>query len=307
MKFSIITATLNSEEFLEQCIQGVVNQKFANLEHIIVDGGSTDATLSIARRYPHLTVLELPGSGIYEAWNMGLAQATGNVIGICNSDDFYAPNTFQRVRREMDADQRYWIVSGRAIEFNEISSREYFDKCQDIFSLEGIDLFGPAINARFFKRDLIAKYGSFDTRFRTSADCAYLMRVALDRPPAKFVDQVFYHYRSHANSTTLSGSISGLERSLREKSEIAHEFLAGGHLSPSETEHLRKALTVQYLSPLYEHLRAGRYSRGIALVGDLRALGPVEAAIVVVKAYKEVFGSVARGVVRKVVGIVKPA
>jgi glycosyltransferase involved in cell wall biosynthesis len=304
MKFSIITATLNSETFLEQCIQSVLNQKFADLEHIIVDGGSTDATLSIARRYPHLTILERPGTGIYEAWNIGLAQASGSVIGICNSDDFYAPNTFERVHREMDAGGRYLMISGKAIEFDEKPFREYLDKCQDVFCFEGIDLFGPAINARFFKRELIAKYGPFDTRFRTSSDCAYLMKIALDRPPAKFIDEVFYYYRSHGKSTTLSGSISGLERSLREKCEIARDFLAGRLLSRGEARHLRNALTVQFLSPLYEHLRAGRYMRGIALARKLRALGPVEAAIVMAKGYTDVFGRLMRRLSRKVAGII---
>src|SRR3974390_2283631 len=124
MKFSIITATLNSAEFLGHCIRSFLDQKFANTEHIIVDGGSIDATLSIARRYPHLTILEHPGTGIYEAWNVGLAQATGNVIGICNSDDFYAPNTFERVLQVIDADDRYSMISGKAIEFNEKPFRE---------------------------------------------------------------------------------------------------------------------------------------------------------------------------------------
>jgi len=299
MQFSIITATLNSEAFLEQCIQSVLNQKFAHVEHIIVDGGSTDATLSIARRYPHLTILERPGTGIYDAWNIGLAQATGSVIGICNSDDFYAPNTFHCVHRAMNADGRYWMISGKAIEFDENPFREYFDKCQDVFSFEGIDLFGPAINARFFKRELFAKYGPFDTGFRTSSDCAYLMKIALDRPPAKFIDEVFYYYRSHGKSTTLSGSISGLEKTLREKSEIGHEFLAGRLLSRGEARHLRKALTVQFLSPLYEHFRAGRYLRGIALARELRALGPLEAANVTARAYADVFGRLVRRVIRK--------
>ena len=280
MKFSIITATLNSEEFLEQCIRSVLDQKFSDVEHIIVDGGSTDATVSIVRRHRHLTILERPGTGIYEAWNAGLAQATGDVIGICNSDDFYAHNTFESVHREMDADGRYLMISGKAIEFDEKPFREYSDKCQDVFCFEGLDLFGPAINARFFRREPIAKYGSFDTRFRTSSDCAYLMKIALDRPPAKFIDEVFYYYRSHRKSSTLSGSISGLERSLREKCAIGHEFLADRRLSHRETEHLRKALTVQFLSPLYEHFRAGRYVQALVLARELRALGLIEAAIV---------------------------
>jgi glycosyltransferase involved in cell wall biosynthesis len=307
MKFSIITATLNSEKFLEECIQSVLSQQSPVVEHILVDGGSTDATLSIARRYPHLTVLERPGTGIYEAWNAGLEKATGDAIGICNSDDFYTPNTFVRVDREMHADNRYLIISGKAIEFDEKPFREYSDKCREVLSFEGLELFGPAINARFFKRELISKYGPFDIRFRTSSDCAYLMKIALDRPAAKFIDEVFYCYRSHVKSTTLSGSISGLEMSLREKCEIGHEFLDGQNLSRGETEHLRKALTAQFLSPWYEHFRAGRYVRAIALARELRALGPVEAAIVIGRAYKEVFGSMARGVLRKVARISKPA
>ena len=299
MKFSIITATLNSETFLEQCIQSILNQKFADVEHIIVDGGSTDATLSIARRYPGLIIVERPGTGIYEAWNIGLDQATGSVIGICNSDDFYASDTFQRVRREMDADGSYWMISGKAIEFGEKPFREYFDKCQDVFSFEGIDLFGPAINARFFKRELIAKYGPFDTRFRTSSDCAYLMKIAIDGPPAKFINEVFYYYRSHGKSTMLSGSISGLERSLREKCEIAREFMVGGRLSRGEMRHLRSALIVQFLSPFYQHFGAGRYLRAIALARELRVLGLVEAGNVTARAYNDVFGRLVRRVIRQ--------
>ena len=131
------------------------------------------------------------------------------------------------------------------------------------------------------------------------------MKIALDRPPAKFIDEVFYYYRSHGKSTTLSGSISGLERSLREKSEIGEEFLAGRLLSHGEARHLRKALTVQFLSPLYEHFRAGRYLRGIALARELRALGPLEAANVTARAYADVFGRLVRRVIRKGTEILK--
>jgi hypothetical protein len=76
------------------------------------------------------------------------------------------------------------------------------------------------------------------------------MKIVLDRPPAKFIDEVFYYYRSYGKSTTLSGSVSGLEMTLREKCETGHEFLKRRHLSRGETRHLRNALTVQFLSPL---------------------------------------------------------
>jgi glycosyltransferase involved in cell wall biosynthesis len=92
MKVSIITITYNSAETIEDTIRSVISQDYSNVEYIIVDGASKDKTLEIVERYrSHISkIVSERDKGIYDAMNKGVAMATGDVIGILNSDDFYA-------------------------------------------------------------------------------------------------------------------------------------------------------------------------------------------------------------------------
>ncbi|MFM1931243.1 MAG: hypothetical protein RL226_546, partial [Bacteroidota bacterium] len=92
MKVSIITITYNSASTVEDTIQSVLSQDYPNIEYIIVDGASKDNTLQIVEKYASRiqTVISEPDKGIYDAMNKGVQAATGDVIGILNSDDFYS-------------------------------------------------------------------------------------------------------------------------------------------------------------------------------------------------------------------------
>jgi glycosyltransferase involved in cell wall biosynthesis len=92
MKVSIITITYNSAQTIEDTIQSVLSQDYSDIEYIIVDGASKDGTLEIIERYRNSisTVISERDKGIYDAMNKGVQKATGDVIGILNSDDFYA-------------------------------------------------------------------------------------------------------------------------------------------------------------------------------------------------------------------------
>src|SRR5678816_3455070 len=92
MKVTIITVTLNSAKYLEQCIQSVIKQHYPDIEHIIVDGGSTDDTLDIIKKYEdHIAVwISEKDNGMYDAINKGMKMATGDIIGVLNSDDMFA-------------------------------------------------------------------------------------------------------------------------------------------------------------------------------------------------------------------------
>ena len=91
LKISIITVTYNSAATLEQTIQSVVNQTYSNIEYIVVDGLSTDFTLAIAEKYREkiTKIVSEKDKGLYDAINKGIALASGDVIGILHSDDFY--------------------------------------------------------------------------------------------------------------------------------------------------------------------------------------------------------------------------
>jgi len=94
MKVSIITATYNSSAHIADCVQSVTDQTYHDIEHIIVDGASKDNTLEIVKSMPSQVskIISEPDKGIYDAMNKGIQAATGDVIGILNSDDFYTSN-----------------------------------------------------------------------------------------------------------------------------------------------------------------------------------------------------------------------
>ncbi len=101
MNFSIITVTFNSKRYLEETIRSVLTQAFVDLEYILVDGGSTDGTLDIIRDHAakdrRIRWISEPDEGIADAFNKGIALASGEIVGIINSDDTYAPGALRAV------------------------------------------------------------------------------------------------------------------------------------------------------------------------------------------------------------------
>lgn len=92
-KITIITCTLNSEKYLSACLESVISQSYKNIEHIFIDGGSTDNTLNIIKQYyPNGLVYPQSGKGLYDALNEGLKKARGDVIGFLHSDDIFFDN-----------------------------------------------------------------------------------------------------------------------------------------------------------------------------------------------------------------------
>src|SRR5687768_1740115 len=90
MKVSIITAAYNSAATIRDTLESVKLQDYKNIEHILIDGGSKDETVSIIRSYPHVANwVSEKDKGLYDAINKGIIMATGDVIGILNSDDFF--------------------------------------------------------------------------------------------------------------------------------------------------------------------------------------------------------------------------
>ena len=98
-KISIITITFNSEKTLEETIESVLSQNYPNLEYLIIDGGSSDGTLEIVKRYKDKIdfVISEPDRGISDAFNKGIRYATGEIVGIINSDDLLLPDALHKV------------------------------------------------------------------------------------------------------------------------------------------------------------------------------------------------------------------
>lgn len=115
-KISIVTATFNRADFLEATIQSILGQNYPNLEYIIIDGGSTDGTLDIIKKYEqHLAYwVSEPDKGMYDAIQKGLAQSTGEIMGWLNSDDLYFDWTFERLVTLFNAvPEMEWLTSNQ--------------------------------------------------------------------------------------------------------------------------------------------------------------------------------------------------
>ncbi len=108
-----MTPSYNQGTFIGETVESVLSQNYPNLEHIIVDGASTDQTLEVLKPYRHLKVISEPDKGQAEAINKGFRMTTGEIWGYLNSDDTLLPNALHRVAREVDPDIGRDIVMGR--------------------------------------------------------------------------------------------------------------------------------------------------------------------------------------------------
>jgi len=109
-KISIITPSYNQGKYIEDNIQSVLNQNYINFEHIIIDGGSTDSTVEILKKYPHLKWVSESDEGQSDALNKGLAMSTGEIIGWINSDDYYEVDIFQDVANAFRDSSALWVI-----------------------------------------------------------------------------------------------------------------------------------------------------------------------------------------------------
>jgi len=180
MKVSIITVVYNNKNTIKDAIESVLNQTYKNIEYIIIDGASSDGTVEIIKSYGNKIskFISEPDNGIYDAMNKGIALATGDVVGILNSDDFYANNkVLERVvevfkgckcdsiygdlvyvdKNDTDKIVRYW----KSKPFN----KGLFQKG-----------WHPAHPTFFVKKEIYDKYGLFNLDFKIAADYELMLR-----------------------------------------------------------------------------------------------------------------------------------
>lgn len=180
MKVSIITITYNSEATLADTIESVLNQTYTDLEYIIVDGGSTDKTLSIIDSYRDKIskVVSEKDQGLYDALNKGIAMASGDVIGLIHSDDFYTGKDvigkIVKAITEQHADAAYADLY--YVDKNDTSV--VFRKWKSGPYRHGMFLRGwmPPHPTFFARKECYEKFGSFNLSLVSSADYELMLR-----------------------------------------------------------------------------------------------------------------------------------
>lgn len=182
MKISIITVSYNSAATIEQTIQSVLAQSHPDVEYILIDGGSKDGTMDLVAPYKsRLAVcISEPDKGIYDAMNKGLAHATGDVVGILNSDDIYAHNqVLSQVAAafgQADMDCLCTDVSIFKSTPDNIIRKYSCTRWKPWMFRIGHQ---PPHPGFFVRKYCYEKYGVFDTTFKTAADFDLLLRFIL--------------------------------------------------------------------------------------------------------------------------------
>ncbi len=180
MKVTIITATLNSANFLEDCINSVISQNYKDIEHIIIDGGSADGTISIIEKYKDHIVkwVSEKDHGMYDAINKGMRMATGDIIGTLNSDDILAsPEAITEIVKAFN-EQHTDAVYGDLLYVDQQNPTHIIRVWKGLPYKRSRYKTGwmPAHPTFYFKRKLLEEYGYYETHYFTASDYEFMAR-----------------------------------------------------------------------------------------------------------------------------------
>lgn len=191
-KISIVTITYNSEKTLERTIKSIVEQDYDNLEYIIVDGGSTDHTIDIIKKYNNKIAkwVSEPDKGISDAFNKGIKMATGTVIGIINSDDGLLPGALNAVARAYQEDID--VYRGNVLLWKEDSDTKVVEVPSMRFDFSGMNKISH--QSTFVTKSAYSKFGCYNINCKYVMDYDLLLRFQKAGARFKYIDQTLAFY-----------------------------------------------------------------------------------------------------------------
>lgn len=287
-RISVITPCLDRQALIGETVESVIAQDYPDVEHIIVDGGSTDGTLDTLSRYSHLRVISGPDKGPFDALNKGIAIATGMIVGILNSDDVYPPGTLHRVAAAFSKGNADMIV-GKAAFFRwhhgEIGHPldEFGERPADHLTLEGVLWDAPMIEGRFLNARVYERIGTYDAGYRLGADLDFVIRLALAEVSTEYLDEVVYLYRRHSGSLTNDSAVGATRATAAplyaERLNLMERFLKDSSLTLRAKRMIRQwhsihscratsvaVLEGRHLDSLRASLRGWRYDAAFPLM-----------------------------------------
>ena len=205
MKISIITPTFNSGSTIKHCIDSIQNQSYTFIEHMLIDGNSQDDTISIVKSVsPACNIISEPDHGIYDAMNKGIKLATGDIIGVLNSDDQYASDKTLEWVVDKFQDKNIDVVYGDLNYINgagKIIRKWRSGEYNRDFFLQG---WMPPHPTFFIRKEYYEKYGLYNTDFSISADYELMLRMLYRyKLRCAYIPEVLVSMRTggHSNSS----------------------------------------------------------------------------------------------------------
>lgn len=200
MKISVITVTYNSAATLADTLDSVLAQDYPEVEHVLVDGASKDSTVEIIRRYPHVqNWISEPDKGLYDAINKGIRMATGDIIGILNSDDFFPRkdilSTIAQQFEQQAVDAVYgdiaFVHPGDLERVVRHYSAKRFHPGRFAYG------FMPPHPSFYVRRERYQQLGVYQTDYKIAADYELLMRFLYrNKIPAAYIPEVLVYMRT---------------------------------------------------------------------------------------------------------------
>lgn len=205
---SIITPTLNAERFIQETILSIKAQSYRYIEHIIVDGGSTDRTLDIIQRYENIKLLRGPDKGMYDAINKGIRASQGEIVAYLNADDLYLPDTVQIAVESFIRLPEVELIYGDCYYIDEngkLLFKYRFPQFDWGFFLmrKGSPISQPTT---FWRKSVHNKYGFFDASYKLYGDYDFFMRVC-SRKLVRHCGHSMAKFRFHSNQVSKEGGL----------------------------------------------------------------------------------------------------
>ena len=219
MKITIITVCYNSEKTIRDTIESVLSQNYDNYEHLIIDGKSKDNTLKIIDEYKKkykgkLRVISEKDKGLYDAMNKGIEKATGDIIGLLNSDDKYADS---KVLEEIAKAFKNKKIEGTYSDL-EFKDQDMEKTTRVWISKQGKYQLGwhPPHPTLYLRQEVDTKIGKFNLKYRMCADYDFMIRMMVNKTQLNYIPKVLIHMRSGGVSTAgLKGYIKNFKESYK--------------------------------------------------------------------------------------------
>lgn len=202
MKISIVTPSYNQGQYIEEAIQSVLTQNYDDFEHIIIDGGSTDDTINVLKKYPHLIWVSEPDEGQSDAINKGFRKVSGDIIGWLNADDFYLPGVFLLVEETLNNENIDAVYANyKFIDSVGNVTRELITQN----SKKWMSLFYCFIPSTtfFFKRKIIDRGIMIDKKFYITMDKEFFAHIYHAGFNIQKINAFFAHFRWHDNNKSI--------------------------------------------------------------------------------------------------------
>ena len=233
-KISVVTPSLNQGNYIERTITSVLGQGYPNCEYIVIDGGSTDGTIEILKKYEkHITWISEKDSGQSDAINKGVQMSTGEIFGYLNTDDTYETGTLNRVAEVFANNPSVMWLTGkcRIVDEDDREIRRIITRYKNFllnhYSYRVLLVANPISQpATFWRKKVTEEYGSFDVNEHLAMDYEYWLRIGKKYSP-RIIDEYLARFRVYRASKTSSARLETLKQEL----SVSHKYSRSAFLN----------------------------------------------------------------------------